>query len=189
MSEEKSRLMSVKDSLISSLETAVVGNLEKVNPTDLAVITDAIKDLAEAEMYCYQAKYYEAVAEAMEESEGEDHEEPMYYRPNRRMGYDSTVGPYLTNRWRLDDTNYDDNHISQDRDASKYGRAFSEYRKAKRNYTETKSEESRTDMNSMAMRHLNNAISSIREMWDGADESLKVTIKNDIVKMVNEMTM
>ena len=172
-------ISAIKAQLVAILNGAVGSGIERINPNDMAVITDAIKDLAEAEESCHEAEYYKSVVKAMNEGSSEE----MYYRP-MRMGYNpnlyanDTTSPYMDNRWRMDDTM-----------ANRYGRAYSEYRKARRNYTDTHNETDKADMDTMATRYLANATNSIQDMWNEADAELKMKIKSDLTKLVSTMNV
>ena len=69
----------------------------------------------------------------------------------------------------------------------RYGREFERYRQARRGYTETHSENDRKKMKEHGMHHLNEAISTFKEMWDSADPELRQKMKTDLTKLMGEM--
>lgn len=164
------------------------------NPQEVRILgeyVDMIKDLAEAEKACQEACYYESVVEDIDE-----------IRDNPRMGYDrkrNSRGEYapmegnqrlgFTPDWRMpdkdwmrpgeDDADYDD----------RYGRPFNQFRKAKRHYTQTHSEQDREKMKEHANEHMMSAMSTIREIYDSADPELKKRMKTDLTKLTGEMTV
>lgn len=73
-------------------------DMSKVSAKDMPDIFDLMKDTAETKMYLSQAKYYDAIVEAMEESDkqyGVDYDEQGMY--NREKKYYPVMGyePYL----------------------------------------------------------------------------------------------
>lgn len=193
MSDSLKKISNIKDKLINYLDDALSsGGIECIQHEDLDSIADAIKDLSESEKECWEAKYYEAVVEAMEDPEHHS-EEMMYYRPNPRMGYhpertymNEVTAPYLSNEWRMP-RDYDD--AKRMEDLNRNGRAYSEYQRAKRNYTQTHNQSDHSEMEVMADKHLHNALDSLREMWTDADSDLKVKMKSDLSKLVAEMNV
>lgn len=158
----------------------------------LGEYVDMIKDLAEAEKYCQEACYYESVVSAMEESDMPYGR--MGYRPDRdsegrytsngsgmntRSGY---IPDFMNDRMR--------NPNDQDPDYDEhYGREFNNFRKARRHYTSSHSEEDKEEMKNHASRHLRDSIASINEIWESADPDMKRRMKTDLTKLVNDMTV
>lgn len=183
-------LANLKQSYISWAKNQVDNGSSHVNPEELKIITDSIKDIAEAEKYCYEAKYYKSVVKAMEE--GSEDSEYSYYRPSYRMGYrpgiydamyrgpmptNDTTAPYFNNEWRMD----------EDADQYLHGKAYSNYRKALRHYTETHSDHDKEIMNANANSHMSGALSTIREIWAEADPVLRQKMKTSIANLMGEM--
>lgn len=157
-----------------------LSNISMADPHELAVITDAIKDMAIAEKECMEAAYYKAVTEAMEER-GED--ERMYYRPYMRMGYTpsydnavNNVARYADNAWRMDEP--------RDPEAEHYGRPYSDWRRARRNYTATHSEADRASMEATGSQYLSTTIEAMRDMWANADTTLKKRMKDELTNFI-----
>lgn len=84
-----------------------------------------------------------------------------------RMGYDDWD-------WDLDDD-------------PKQSREYNEYKRAKRHYTESKSPADKQQMDEHAMKHMNQAIDSFREMWKDADPTMRKRMKADLTALVGEM--
>ena len=61
------RIRGIKNHIIDFVEE--VEDYSHVNAGELGEFVDMIKDLAEAEKYCYEAWYYYAITEAMEVSD------------------------------------------------------------------------------------------------------------------------
>ena len=198
-----SDIAEIKKTLISWLSWATKDGPEKLNVVDLKETADAIKDLAEAEKECREAEYYKAVVEAMESGDDvpayiESMRGRMGSHPVPGMGYsnvryqgawnDRDSGTYIpandfSNSMRMD------NPRENDPDANRYGQAFSEYRKARRHYTETHAQSDKRDMDAMAQNHLMNTIATFKEMWSNADPEMKSRMKADLSKLVNEMNV
>lgn len=201
MDDKLRDLCYIEDAYISWAKNQIANGPNHVKTEELDSIADAIKDISEAKKYCCEAKYYEAVVEAMEESE----DEREYYRPSYRMGYrppmyygnvngvysNATTAPYMNNAWRMDndipdDVSYMRSH-QYDPDAEHYGRVYSDWKRAKRNYTATRSESDREVMENEGLKHIVNAVSSLREMWSDADPQLRQRMKTDLSNLMTEM--
>ena len=152
---------------------------------------DMIKDLAETEKACHEACYYESVVEAMDEAK-----EMGDYGMNDRMGYPrgrNAMGQFTSRGrsgydgdWRMsdrdmrpDDEDYDD----------RYGRPFNQFRKARRHYTRTHSEEDKEKMKVHANEHMTETMATMREIYDSADPDMKKRMKADLTKLANELTV
>lgn len=109
-----------------------------------------------------------------------DFEEEM--RGNVRLGYDqSGRGNRSQSGSRM---GYDDDHWNDD---PRYGRAFNDYKNAKRHYTETKSQQDKDRMDMSANEHMMSAIASFKEMWKDADPAMRKKMHADLSALVNEM--
>lgn len=200
MSDETKALKEIKDRLVTEFNAALSRGAETVDTHEMGEVADAIKDMSESIAKCYEAKYYEAVTKAMEkgseESEWPEEDENYrmyYYRPPMpRMGYDATMvtAPYRNNAWRMDDrSSMDYGDRSYDPETERYGRTYSDYKKARRNYTDTKSETDRMRMNDTATMHIDNTIASLHEMWNDAEPAMRARMKENLTKLVNEMVV
>lgn len=175
----------VMDEVGSGLE----GDPRKVSV--LGEYVDMIKDLAEAEKFCQEACYYESFVETMDE-----------YSDNPRMGYNpdrNAMGQYSDGRGRNSDSDSGNRRsgytpdwrmTEQDSDwDDRYGRPFNQFRKAKRHYTQTHSEQDREKMKEHANEHMMTSMATIREIYDNADPELKKRMKADLTKLAGEMTV
>lgn len=185
----------------SELHTKGVDDLDT---KDCAEVADMIKDLAEAEKACMEACYYETVIKAMEKAD-EEEEGRMGYNAYRyangryapkgrgtRRGYTPEMGimnPYLYDpdfeeemeKGRLGYQGEDPD------DDPRQSREYNEYKRAKRHYSETKSPEDKRKMDEHAMKHVNQAMDSFREMWRDADPNMRKRMKADLTTLVGEM--
>lgn len=162
------------------------------NPQEVHILgeyVDMIKDLAEAEKECYEACYYESVVAAMDA-----------YGDNPRMGYNPSWRPMGRDRYPEMDhegrssrtdrgMRMDDSHMDDPDWDDRYDRSFNQFRKAKRHYTRTHSEEDKMRMKEHANEHMMSAMSTIREIYDSADPELKKRMKTDLTKLTGEMTV
>lgn len=204
MNDKWSDIEYMKEMLTSCMKSAIDRGIEKIDTKEAGEIVDMIKDLAMTEKYCWEKKYYEAVVEAMEEGN-----EPAYgYNTSRysngryapkgsgHMGYrpymdqEPYINGYLNdpdfkNKMRMGyiDEQYRDNGDGR------YGKAYNEYRMAKKHYTETNSMTDKEEMNMHANEHVNDMITTVRDIWKGADPDLKKKMKNDIQNLMSEMTI
>ena len=187
----------------SELHTKGVDDLDT---KDCAEVADMIKDLAEAEKACMEACYYETVIKAMENADEEEEQEGrMGYNAYRyangryapkgrgtRRGYTpemSMMNPYLY------DPDFEEEmkkgrlgYQGEDpEDDPRQSREYNEYKRAKRHYSETKSPEDKRKMDEHAMKHVNQAMDSFREMWKDADPNMRKRMKADLTTLVGEM--
>ena len=181
----------------------VMGETEKgFEPTPekvhvLKEYIEMIKCLAETEKECQEADYYEAVVQAMEEN-GMMESERMGYNPNRnRMGQysDGRAGNRNgdsgsnSRRGYSPDRMYSRMMPGDDRDEwgdddPRHSEAFNRFRKAKRYYTKSHSEEDKQRMKDASNEHMMETMSTIREMWDDADPDLRARMKTDLTNLV-----
>ena len=57
-------IKAIKDRILSHIDREAE-DLDRVNVNELGELVDMVKDLAEAEKYCWEASYYKATSEAM----------------------------------------------------------------------------------------------------------------------------
>ena len=194
----------------------VMGETEKgFEPTPekvhvLKEYIEMIKCLAETEKECQEADYYEAVVQAMEET-GMMESERMGYNPNRnRMGQysDGRAGNRNGGRMSSDSGSSDSGSNSRrgyspdrmysrmmpgdDRDEwgdddPRHSEAFNRFRKAKRYYTKSHSEEDKQRMKDASNEHMMETMATIREMWDDADPDLRTRMKADLTNLVTNL--
>ena len=182
----------------------VMGETEKgFEPTPekvhvLKEYIEMIKCLAETEKECQEADYYEAVVQAMEEN-GMMESERMGYNPNRNR-----MGQYSDGRAGSGDSGSNSRRgYSPDRmysrmmpgndpdgwgeDDPRHAESFNRFRRAKRYYTRTHSEEDKQRMKDASNEHMMETMSTIREMWDDADPDLRTRMKADLTNLVTNL--
>lgn len=81
---------------------------------------------------------------------------------------------------------HDDRDWDMD-DDPEHSREYNEYKRAKRHYTETKSAVDKQKMDEHAMKHMNQAMDSFRELWKDADPVMRKRMKTDLTALVGEM--
>lgn len=73
---------------------------------------------------------------------------------------------------------------------SKYGKAYDDYKEARRHYTVSKNHEDKEKMDHHIMEHVENALESMLEMWESSDDvMLKKRISDEASKVLNQMKM
>lgn len=171
--------------LACALYQALGDGLDKVSTDEAGKVTDMIKDLAEAKEKCMKAWYYQSMTEGMME------EDNGY---NERMGYPRTL-PRRTSSGRfkpgymppmLDDI--PDHMVNPGRWGEK-GRPYDEFQDARRHYTETRSQADKSRMDEKAKEHVTSSMASIKEIWTDADPQLRMQLKADLTRMVNDLTV
>ena len=69
----------------------------------------------------------------------------------------------------------------------RYGKAYNEYLKKRRFYTETKSEDDKREMDRNAEEHVQSTLVTVRDIWKNADPNLRKRMKDDFSKLLNDM--
>lgn len=183
----------------------VMGETEKGfedDPAKVHVLKEYIgmvKDLAEAEKACQEACYYESVVEAMDNAD--------MFEDNPRMGYNrnrNRLGQYSDGRGMDGDSGSNQrmgyipdmnrpykrmmDEIDWDEDEPTYGKSFNRFRKAKRHYTKTHSEEDKQKMKDASNAHMMETMATLREIWDDADPDLRKRMKTDLTNLTASLT-
>lgn len=203
MNDKLKDICCIKESIISWLKTDVEavksGQSNDNYCAEISALTDMVKDLAEAEEKCMKTIYYETVIKAMEEYEdpGESYGERYGYN-NRRMSNGQYAKAGMGHRsgyrpmedFELTEDHYDPGYIMKRygyHENNMYGREYQTYRDAKRHYTETKSTDDKKKMDEHAMKHVEETVGTIHEIWKDADPILQRRIQNDVNNLVNDM--
>lgn len=152
-------LADMKATLVSTLKNQL-NNIELADTKEVGEVIDMIKDLADAEKNCYEACYYKAVIEAMEEGK-EDRYGYSMPRTNYRMSGSGHMGykpmidqePYINGY--LHDPNFKDAMYD------KYGYVKPE--------------------------NVNNTLSGIKNIWMSADPEKKMMLKRELSTMIDSI--
>ena len=79
------KMCAIKDKLIQRIDSDMMNRgLDRMDIKELGEMIDMVKDLAEAEDHCHQAKYYETVTKAM-------NQEDSSYNRGFRTGFTSNM--------------------------------------------------------------------------------------------------
>lgn len=195
--EAHEKLCEMRECLIDAAKANMEMGLDKVNTQEMGQVVDMIKDLYEAEKYYKEACYYGSIVDAMNEaSEKEEHSDRMGYtkRPvwlnPMKAAWDEkesnwTPKPEMSNM-RMGYPIEDKDKMSHD---DRYGKAYAEYRKARRHYMESKTPSDKEMMDEKATDHMADSIHTMREIWDTADSTLRKKMKADLQKLVGEMVV
>lgn len=110
----------------------------------------------------------------------------MDWDKDYRLGYSSgrngTMNGLSSRSGRSSSTTYDDPMMDD-----RHGRAFNEWKSARRHYTETQSPADREKMKMHASEHMADTIATVREIWDGADPELRKRMRTDFQNLMNEL--
>lgn len=190
METKVKEICDMSKTLISCLKTEIDCGVTNVDTQEAGQVADIIKDLTYAEKNIREAKYYELVSEAMEEKGDQRYgygtNEYMGYRPrvtgNMHMGYRPMVDqePYINGY--LHDPDFDRSMRN-----SEYGAPYTEYKAAKRHYTETKSMNDKTQMDMHAKAHLEQTIETIEDIWHDASPELKQKMKTELKTLMDSL--
>ena len=72
-------------------------------------------------------------------------------------------------------------------DDPRHSESFNRFRKAKRYYTKSHSEEDKQRMKDASNEHMTETMATIREMWDDADPDLRTRMKADLTNLVTNL--
>lgn len=204
-------ICNIEKDLISALKTVVCHGVfsKDVDTKELGELVDMVKDMAETKRNCMEAHYYETVTKAMEEYDYDDEDSMGYnrnryangrYAPSGTGNMSSGYRPHF----RMMPNRYDDYPMGYDRSNGngnggnynngngsnsygyQYGKAYDEYRDAKRHYTETKSYEDKSHMDEKALEHVNASVMTLRDIWKSADPSVKKDVRTSIKSLAEE---
>lgn len=117
---------------------------------------------------------------------------PYRYDPNRMdpmMGYSSNDRGANRSQSGNDRMGYGESDWNADPEMRDHdhSRTYNEYRRAKRHYTETKSQTDKQEMDDRGMRHVHEAIASFKDIWKDADPTMRANMKSAMTALVNDM--
>lgn len=168
MNDFKMRELSeMKETLVSALKSQL-NDISMADTKEVGEVVDMIKDLAEAEKYCFEACYYKSVIEAMEGGEDSRYGyTPMKgnYRisGNGRMGYK----PYI------DQEPYIDGYLHDPDFEDRMG------------YNNRRMSNGRYGYISPAT--VDSAMNGVKDIWETADADKKKRLKKELMAMLDEM--
>lgn len=194
----------LKKRLIEYVSSAMASGMDKIDTCELGEAIDMIKDLSEAEEKCQKACYYSSITKAMREAEeyegkmgyGRHHVRMNPMNPEWRDDDDIYRGPYpeMSNMrmgYPMDKDMWnrgkDGRFREQEMEDPRYGKAYNEFRKARRHYTETKSVSDKQMMEEHANEHLSDSMQSLKEIWEASDPTLRKKMKADLQKFANDL--
>lgn len=212
---EMNDLKDVKKILTSWVKEEANGGKECFDTKSVGETVDMIKDLAEASKECYEALYYKTVIEAMSRGEEPEYGEEQVRGYNHRHlgnGEFARAGrghmvrgyrPYMDQEPYIDaymhDPNFQErmrNHNGSmgydgDPERSRHGEVFDNYRRARRNFHDSKSMEDKEEMDNHHMIYMQDTLRNLKTMWDNADPMLRKKVKEDfgedIIKVFDKM--
>lgn len=173
--------------------SAQMCDLASADTHELGEAIDMIKDLAEAEYYCEATKAMKSAGEELDEYDGRMGYTPNYRNMRRaadnmnramsngRMGYTPMekeyLDGYLHNPAQFRDEMRERNH----------GDAYSEWKMARRHYTETHSPMDKQKMDMHTNEHVSEVMMTIKDMWHEADPELRTEMKNKLQQLLNDL--
>ena len=79
------KICAIKDKIVQRIDSEIMNRgMDRIDVEELGEMIDMVKDLAEAEDHCKQAKYYETVTKAM-------NQEDSSYNKGFKTGYTSNL--------------------------------------------------------------------------------------------------
>lgn len=198
--ESLHKIAKIKELLVSALMSEMEKGVRDMDTEETGKIVDMIKDLADAESNCYEAKYYKTVVEAMDEGE-----EPRYGYNDRRYssgryapkgrGHVMGFRPYVDQEPYIDEFMNNPTSFRErmrgysDGMDDRYGKSYNSYRTAKRHFTETHSSMHKEQMKEHANEHIMDTIATIRDIWNTAEPEQRKKMKQDFTNLLNEMSV
>lgn len=186
----------IKEKLIDAAKAELARGIDCVNTHEMGAVIDMIKDLAKAEKDCYEACFYKEVVETMDDFEDkEEAREWCMQLFSGRPGYDhyryssgrfapKGRGHYSGYRMPEDPSRV---YMDGDRMGMPYGESYGRYMDARRHYHESHSKEDKERMDRAATEHLEEAVETMKDIWEQADPEMKRRMKADISKLSSEM--
>lgn len=211
MMTEMAEMKEIKKTLTSWLKSEVDAGKEYFDTKTCGDVSDIIKDMAEASKECYEALYYKTIIDAMT---SKDHNENYGYN-HRHMANGQFAGvgkghivsgyrPFVDKEPYLDAYLYDPNfeerikhHDSMGYESSnsrswnmertKHGEIFDNYRRARRNYHDSRSTSDKEEMDTHHMMYMQDTLKNLKAMWAEADPMLKKKMKEDFGEEIAEV--
>lgn len=198
------KLECLETQLLDEVKAQFAMGLPCVNTEEAGKVIDMIKDLASAKKNAWKACYYKTVTAAMEEYDGiERHYADGVPYDDRMADADDWDPKRHYDHWRYSSGRYApkghghyvksyvpemDPMMDKLRgDEHRWSTHLDKYRDAKRHYTETHNKEDKQKMDEHAKHHMDEVESSVKEMWDTADPTLRAEIKKDLLSLINTM--
>lgn len=162
----------------------------------LGQVIDMVKDLAEANEKWVKAKYYETVTMAMEEYDEEESERYGYdnwrYASGRfapkgrghRSGYTPDLMMYEDEKGVMHTGKF--GYPMPMEYHPRYGKAYDEYRDAKRYYTQTGDESSKHQMDEKIEESLMDTMDAFAEMYEDASPEVRKRMVNNTKSMLKD---
>lgn len=158
------KIFEIKKKLIDEVESEIerMGSIKNIDTRELGMVIDMIKDLAEAEEKCWKACYYKSVVEAMEMSTGGNIERIGYMPEESGMIRSNTNMGY---QGSMGYQNYGGSH--QSGGSTGYSNR----------------------MGSMGGRsgYSDQSIQNIKQMMEAADPQRREQLKQDLMRMMQEV--
>lgn len=158
------KIFEIKKKLIDEVESEIerMGSIKNIDTRELGMVVDMIKDLAEAEEKCWKACYYKSVVEAMDMSASGNIE---------RMGYmpeESGMIRSNTNMGYQGSMGYQNHGGSQQSGGSTGYSNRMGYMSGRSGYSDQ-------------------SIQNIKQMMETADPQRKEQLKQDLMRMMQEV--
>lgn len=178
----------MKDRFIEWTKAELDKGKDAVNTEEMGEVIDIIKDLYQAETYCWKSCYYKLL---VEEDDTETYDTRRYYNPARTPKSMIKAGMNRGGkRYYEPDWSYNDIYMQQEDRWDKHRTprtAYDEYTDARRHYTATHEQNDKDEMEMHATKHMLEAISSIKDIWRHAEPEMKERMKSDVTALMNSM--
>lgn len=177
------------------------------NPANVDVhvmgeMVDMVKDLYEAEKDCWKACYYRELVCEMQGERGSERYGYDNYRYRSGRFAPKGHGHYAGyNRPIMDGDDMMPEYDGMRGGNRRYGyrpymmddkdlmTPYDQFMESRRHYHETKSPDSKREMEMHAKEHVEEAISSFHDIWDESSPELRKEMKKNLTNLVNTMTV
>ncbi len=196
MSEHMEHLHDIcemKETFINWTKEELSKGKQCIDTHEMGEVIDMIKDLYQAESYCWKSCYYKLL---VEEDDTETYDQRRGYDPSRTPKAMIKAGMNRYNRmsdgrrYYEPDWDYNDIYMQGDKHMDKHRTprtSYDEYTDAWRHYTATHDQKDKDEMEMHANKHMLEAIASIKEIWRHAEPEMKERMKSDISALMNSM--
>lgn len=178
----------MKDRFIEWTKEELGKGKEAIDTKEMGEVIDIIKDLYQAEAYCWKSCYYKLL---VDEDDTETYDQRRYYNPARTPKSMIKAGMNRGGkRYYEPDWSYNDVYMQEEGKWDKHRTprtAYDEYTDARRHYTATHEQKDKDEMEMHATKHMLEAISSIKDIWRHAEPEMKERMKSDINALMNSM--
>lgn len=192
------RIHAMKETLTEWAKCEFDKGMACIDTDEMGKVIDMIKDLAQAEKDCYEAKELKGEMGDFDGADRMGYDSWRYssgrFAPKghgHRAGYVPTTPPYMMSdmgtRSDLGKPDTDHRRMGYDNPDRMMDRPWDRYQEAKRHYHETGSKQDKDEMSESAKEHLDETFDTMKDIWKEADPQMKQRMKADLQVLMNDL--